>query len=145
MNSSQSNLLKDKRVLIAIIVAVVLLGMLLAAGSTHKSNTSKGLQTGGNYSPDATTVVFHDSNSLYAQLRNEEIDALRSQIASYAEQKYGKGRYSVQVVGDKLNYVPGPTDMPPSFSFTVTFDGHSGALKIDVDKSSGTAVFTLET
>ena len=135
---------RDKRVAIGGIVLIVLvLAVLFSFGTSNKSS-GPAIQTGGNYSPTSTDVVFHNSNKLYAQLRSSEMDALRGQLAQYAERNYGKGSYQVAVVGDALHYDASSDGPPPSYWFEVTFDKHSGTLRVDVDMSSGEAVFTLE-
>lgn len=131
---------------LAVGVGIALLVLVVAYLSFGTGNSPKGtpLQTGGNYSPDETIVVFHDSNNLYDQLRSSELDALRAQLAKIAEEKYGKGTHKVYVVGDKLNYTNTEDGVPPSFWFEVAFDGRSDTIRVDVDMSSGNAVFAIE-
>ncbi|HUS25875.1 MAG TPA: hypothetical protein VMY99_00830 [Nevskiaceae bacterium] len=134
---------KKKLLIILAIVVVALIASLLFI--KHQDNQKgKATQTGGDYSPVKTQVVFHDSNKLYEALRSDEIDTLRAKLADQLQNKYGEGTYDVQVVDDKLNYTPSESGIPPSFSLTITVDDKPTKFQVDVDMSSGKPVFTIK-
>lgn len=128
-------------VLVASIVFVFAIFVVLG---THKGTKNAVItQTGGDYFPHSTWVVFYNADNLYGNLSNDDVEVLRTQLNSYLLKTYGAGNYKAQVVNDTLNVSATNPNGPPSFWFLLKVDGKPGTIRVNTDLSSGVAVFTL--
>lgn len=136
---------KNRKLIIVAVVLLLIIGGFIGvvARSNHNKNSQGVFTTGGDYSPTPTTVVFRNSDNLFASFTSEETDSLQSQIATKLNDIYGKGKYVAYVKGDTINFLaPGIYDVP-SYWFEVDFDHEDLRLKVTTNFDGNVTNFSL--
>lgn len=135
---------KNSRIIVLAIVVistVLLLFILIISAATSQKKIT---QTGGNYSPISTSVVFKNSNSLYNSARSDDIEEIRTLLADYVSKVSGNGTFYAYILDDKINFAASIDGMPPSYWFDVAFEKLNYRIRVDANLQTGTPQFTIK-